>query len=94
MVYQNPMTAVELLDNALRLPVRNSITYEPDLLYDFIIYNDSTTEGVAHRQQVIQQLSQWSSGILMTNKTNMTLEDSLSDPLNSCQFHTIEVRFS
>ena len=91
MAYEHPMTTVELLNNALRLPVREVRTYDPDLLYSFTIYDDTTAKGLADTEQILDIINQ-KEGFSNTEEGNkVTTEDSLSDPLNFCQFYTIEV---
>ncbi|CAI2386633.1 unnamed protein product [Moneuplotes crassus] len=90
LVYQGPITAVEMLDNALRLPVRVASTYEQELSYAFVIYNDLTPKGLADTEQTIYDLN-LKKGTKVTADTNRVIaEKSILDPLNFCQFHIIE----
>ena len=92
MVYEDIMTPIEMLSNSNRLPALTSPIYEPNLVASRILY----THEVSEYSEWVNNVNQDNLNDLFIREYSIDLKEPehkelLSEPLEVCQFHVIEV---
>ena len=81
MIYKDGQSAVELLSNALRLPVKNSKIYEPSLFTSITREDDSSSEYTEYINDLIKFLSENDSDNKIPLENRLQLVDLTTDPI-------------
>ena len=92
MIYKDGQSAVELLSNALRLPVKNSKIYEPSLFTSITREGDSSPEYAEYINDLINLLSEDHFYNKIPLENRLQLVDLATDPIPVWEFHLIDVR--
>lgn len=87
-IYDIPFSATELLSSANRLPVKLSLIYEPNLVFNLLITDNNTAE---YQNTVYEYSKYYHSYTINDTASSLQLRDLASDKISVCQFHIINV---